>query len=114
MHKSEIDTPSTFQENFSPNMIGDNIALKIMEKHDVDDIKIMLPKYNETPLNPMLQKRIMRPNHHSIWQRNASLFGEFSILIFPIFMQIKPKAEQNEPHVAKSNANTYKKNASVF
>ena len=41
---SAIEIPSTFQENFSPRIIGESMAVKMIEKHDVDDIKIMLPK----------------------------------------------------------------------
>jgi hypothetical protein len=43
-----IEIPSTFHENFSPSINGESIAVKTIEKHDVDDIRIMLPKYRET------------------------------------------------------------------
>ena len=43
-----IDMPSTFQENFSPRIMGERIAVKIMEKPDVEDIRIIFPKKRET------------------------------------------------------------------
>ena len=43
-----METPSTFQVNFSPSTRGERIAVKMIEKQDVEDIKIMFPKYSET------------------------------------------------------------------
>ena len=43
-----METPSTFQVNFSPSTSGERIAVKMMEKQEVEDIKIMFPKYSET------------------------------------------------------------------
>jgi hypothetical protein len=48
MQMRPIEIPSTFQENFSPRISGERIAVNTIEKHDVDDIKIMLPKYSDT------------------------------------------------------------------
>lgn len=52
----KMDTPSTFHANFSPTIIGDSIAVNIIEKHDVDDIKIIFPNHIET-IKKELEKR---------------------------------------------------------
>jgi hypothetical protein len=43
-----IDTPSTFQENFSPIIIGESIAVNMIEKQDVEDMRIMFPSHRDT------------------------------------------------------------------
>lgn len=43
-------TPSVLQENFSFKIIGAKIALKIIVKHEVDEIKMILPKPSAVPL----------------------------------------------------------------
>ena len=47
----KIANPSIFQTNFSFRIIGAKIALKIIVKHEVDEIRIMFPKPKATPFN---------------------------------------------------------------
>ena len=43
-------TPSILGTNFSFKIKGENIALKIIVKHAVDDIKMMFPRLKANPL----------------------------------------------------------------
>jgi len=47
----KIAIPSIFQTNFSLSMQGAKIALKIIAKHEVEEIKRMLPNPRANPLN---------------------------------------------------------------
>ena len=46
----KIAVPSIFQTNFSLRIIGANTALKMIVKHDVEEIKMMLPNPKAIPL----------------------------------------------------------------
>ena len=44
----KMDRPSTFQRNFSFNIRGESMAVMMMQKQEVDEIKIMLPYFKAT------------------------------------------------------------------
>ena len=44
-------TPSVLQVNFSLRIIGASMALKTIVKHEVEEIKMMLPNARAAPLN---------------------------------------------------------------
>ena len=58
MQISPIEIPSTLHENFSPKIRGDRMAVKTIEKQEVDDIKMMFPKYKETTTNNDWNNRV--------------------------------------------------------
>jgi len=41
----KMDKPSTFQRNFSFNMSGESMAVIMMQKQEVDEIRMMLPYF---------------------------------------------------------------------
>ena len=49
-----METPSTFHLNFSPIMIGERMAVDIIETHIVDDVNITFPKDNDTKFKSLL------------------------------------------------------------
>jgi hypothetical protein len=90
-----MDTPSTRQENFSPRINGERMAVNMMEKQEVEDIKIMFPNHNEIPFMPNPVSNKQTPIIHSIYKKKY-LFFYPSILMLPIFMLMRPEALQKD------------------
>jgi hypothetical protein len=64
----KIAGPSIFHENFSLSIIGDKIALKIIVKHEVEPIKMMLPRSRAVPLKtcPITKKNKPSQIYHCL------------------------------------------------
>jgi hypothetical protein len=56
-----IDSPSILQMNFSFNMIGVKIAVIMMQKQEVEAIKIRLPNFSASTLNTCAKMTVKPP-----------------------------------------------------
>ena len=111
---SRIVTPSNFQVKVSPKSRGLRMAVKIIVKHEVDEMRSMFPYFKATVVFKLdddinLQALKTRPQMVSpipsaisgVWY---GVFLVFSTLMFAIFMKIMPRAVNRLPAVDDSRA----------